>query len=41
VFVADMLEVANINCHEYFLNGSLLVAEKVQVSSTEVRLIFD
>ena len=40
-FVADMLEVAHTNFHEYSLNGSLIVAEKLQMSSSEVPLIID
>ena len=40
-FVADVREVANINCHEYSSNWKLFVAEKVSVSSSEVPLILD
>jgi len=36
-----MLEVAHTNFHEYSLNGSLIVAEKLQMSSSEVPLIID
>jgi len=40
-FVADMLEVAHINFHEYSFNGNLIVAEKLQVFSSEMPLIID
>jgi hypothetical protein len=39
--VVNILEAADINFQEYFPNGNLIVAKKVQVSSSAVPLITD